>query len=157
MPLTRTEALTLTPTLTLTLTKAILAPSAATAAITLTYPSAARPHAGDHDTPLDMSGLVSGAASSTWMKRMLGLSYARPLKETEGPQAELRGAAAIKAVGSWQAGGGLRLDSDARGFWLLYDLLTGHLRLCVLGDAAGEASCTSHGMGAVPLRLASPG
>ena len=55
------------------------------------------------------------------MKRMLGLSYARPLKETEGPQAELRGAAAIKAVGSWQAGGGLRLDSDARGFWLLYD------------------------------------
>ena len=139
-----------------------------------------------------MSGLVSGAASSTWMKRMLGLSYARPLKETEGPQAELRGAAAIKAVGSWQAGGGLRLDSDARGFWLLYDLLTGHLRLCVLGDAAGEASCTSHlpyispisppislipppylhisplylpgeasctshGMGAVPLRLASPG
>ena len=91
-----------------------------------------------------MSGLVSGAASSTWMKRMLGLSYARPLKETEGPQAELRGAGAIKAVGSWQAGGGLRLDSDARGFWLLYDLLTGHLRLCVLGDAAGEASCTSH-------------
>ena len=37
-----------------------------------------------------------------------------------------------------------------------YDLLTGHLRLCVLGDAAGEASCTSHGMGAVLLRLASP-
>ena len=90
------------------------------------------------------------------MKRMLGLSYARPLKETEGPQAELRGAAAIKAVGSWQAGGGLRLDSDARGFWLLYDLLTGHLRLRVLGEAAGEASCTSHGMGAVLLRLASP-
>ena len=36
---------------------------------------------------------------------MLALSYARPLKETEGPPGELRGAAAIKAVGSWQAGG----------------------------------------------------
>ena len=34
-------------------------------------------------------------------------------------QAELGGAAAVAAIGTWQAGTGLRLESDVRGFWLL--------------------------------------
>ena len=143
------------------LLEATLAPSAgyhpnsAPLLLAPAYPPAARARA-DHDLPLDPSSLAGGGAPSTWMRRMVGVGYTRPLKETDGPQAELHGAAAVAAVGAWQAGAGLRLDSDARGFWLLYDLLTGHLRLRVLGAAGGDGVCSGHGMGAVLLRLASP-
>ena len=81
-------------------------------------------------------------AARTLGRRMDGFGYKRV--------DDVSGIAAIKLLSEW-ASSGMRLDSESRGFWLMYELLTGSLTIRILMDD----SC--HSLGALLTRLCPKG
>ena len=75
------------------------------------------------------------------MKRMATVSYSRP--------DELTGHAALKVLSGWLSGG-LKLDGEKHGFWLMYELLTGGLQFKLLDEDE------THELGALMVRHAAP-
>jgi len=80
---------------------------------------------------------------------MGSLSYSRPEpdKDKAGNAHDASGLGAMTKLVEWM-GSGVKLDSDSRGFWLLYELLTGSLTIRILMDD------TPHAFGSLLLRLA---
>ena len=75
---------------------------------------------------------------AAWKKTMEALSYTRPEEKS--------GLDALKLATEW-TNSGIRLDSDGKGFWLIYELLNGSLNFKLLVDDSPDA------LGALLLRL----
>ena len=108
--------------------------------LTASYPP--RPSFSDFDGPLEPTVLLQPEALAAWQKKLGSLSYSRP--------EEVSGLAAMKTLADW-IGSGMRIDADSRGFWLLYELLTGSISVRILLDDS------PHNLGSLLLRLASAG
>lgn len=84
--------------------------------------------AGDVDEPIMWAAaLVTG--NSTW-RRVATLNYTRP--------EEASGAGVLKLLASW-VHKPPSLDSESKGFWLMYELMTNSLSMQVLADDAPNA------------------
>lgn len=77
------------------------------------YPAA--PKYDDFDAPLEPTTLLQPEPLATWQKKLSSLSYNRPEEAT--------GLAAMKILADW-LNGGLKIDTDSRGFWLMCALCT---------------------------------
>ena len=87
------------------------------------YP--ARPLVKDFDAPLELREVLEPGSVAAWQKRMTSLSYTRPK--------EMCGVEALKQLTDWLATG-ISLGSDHRGFWLMYEMMTGTLNFKLLQD-----------------------
>lgn len=102
------------------------------------YPT--RPAYAEFDAPMDPSMvLLQPEALAAWQKKLTSISYSRP--------EESSGLGALKAVSDW-LGSSIKIDADSRGFWLIYELLTGSINFKILLDDA------PHALGSLLLRLA---
>ena len=100
-----------------------------------------RPPVHDFDVALEPSALLlQPEALATWQKKLTSLSYSRP--------DEVSGLNALKLLNDWVSA--VRIDADSKGFWLLYELLSGSLNLKILLDDS------PHALGSLLLRLAHP-
>ena len=87
------------------------------------YP--ARPQVRDFDAPLELREVLEPGSVAAWQKRMTSLSYTRPK--------EMCGVEALKQLTDWLTTG-ISLGSDHRGFWLMYEMMTGTLNFKLLQD-----------------------
>jgi hypothetical protein len=76
--------------------------------------------------------LLAPEAMAGWQKKLASISYSRP--------EEVSGLAALKTISEWMHST-IRIDTDSRGFWMLYELLTGTLNVKILLD--DNPYCTS--------------
>ena len=100
------------------------------------YP--ARPAFKDFDAPFEYASLLDATKMAAWKKTIEALSYTRPEEKS--------GLDALKLATEW-TNSGIRLDSDGKGFWLIYELLNGSLNFKLLVDDSPYA------LGALLLRL----
>ena len=99
-----------------------------------------RPTYADFDVPMEPAPLLlQPEALAAWQKKLTSMSYSRP--------EESSGLGALKLLSDWISNN-IKIDSDSRGFWLLYELLTGTLNFKILLDDQ------PHVLGALLLRLA---
>ena len=109
--------------------------------LTAIYPQ--RPPYADFDGPLEPAPLLlQPEALAAWQKKLTSMSYSRP--------EEVSGLGALKALSDW-VNGSIKIDSDSRGFWFLYELLTGTINVRILLDDQ------PHVLGSLLLRLAARG
>jgi len=106
------------------------------------YP--ARPKYVEFDVQMDAPALIMAPeALVCWQKKLSSMSYSRPDEET--------GLKALKVISDWLRPDVIRLDSDSKGFWLLYEMFTSSINLKILMDDSTFA------LGSLLLRLAAKG
>ncbi|KOO22777.1 conserved unknown protein [Chrysochromulina tobinii] len=106
------------------------------------YP--ARPKYVEFDVQMDAPALIMAPeALAGWQKKLSSMSYSRPDEET--------GLKALKVISDWLRPDVIRLDSDSKGFWLLYEMFTSSINLKILMDDSTFA------LGSLLLRLAAKG
>ena len=119
------------------------------------YPKPPKPmvsESDNFDTRLEHTHLLEGIIDkitdkirgNAWQTRMGSLTYTRPEPEKDkntGNTHDPSGLAAMGLLTQWMQQG-VKLDSDHKGFWLLYELFTGSLNVRSQLDGAP----TSHAM-----------
>ena len=107
-----------------------------------------RPTCDTDDTPFEYASLLAPDKRDAWQKKLASLSYTPP--KYEKGQEVISGISAVKMISEWLSHG-TKIDSDGRGFWLMYELMTGSLNLKVLHED------NTHTLGALLLRLSARG